>query len=152
MSVCKMSNMFLLKHFDGKFPINLEKMMYYEGLIFEKKDIDPYVSIVNSNISSIQISKKIPKEIESFVISYSIGYLLLLEKSKNLKITDIAYSQENKEQNNILNFAMNLIMPETKFRNFLHSNKNINDIKTYFGVSSYLATKRIDQLKIKTSI
>lgn len=148
MSVCKMSNMFLLKHFDGKFPINLEKMMYYEGLIFEKKDIDPYVSIVNSNISSIQISKKIPKEIESFVISYSIGQLLLLEKSKNIKITDIAYSKDNKEQNNILNFAMNLIMPETKFRNFTHLNKNINYIKNYFGVSSYLVKKRIEQLKI----
>lgn len=145
----KMANMFLLKHFDGNFPVNLEKMMHDEGILFDRKDIKPYAAIINSNISLIQISNLIKKELENFVIAYSIGHLLLSSQPKNILIKDLSTNKNDPVHNSTLNFAINLIMPETKFKQYCHSINDIDKIAAYFSTSSYIVKKRGEQLKIK---
>lgn len=144
------SNLFLLKHFNGQFPVAVEKMMYYEGILIEEfSDESNIIALINPNINLIKISSKLPDNIRSFVLSYCIGNLLIENKQKEITLKMLSHSKVNKLHNESLIFAFNLTMPEAYFRKYCRAkNKDIGKISLYFNVSNYLINTRITQLKI----
>jgi Zn-dependent peptidase ImmA (M78 family) len=145
------SNMFLLKHFDGTFPVNISKMMYYEGIISDhSEDLHKTVASINPAIFSLKISKSIPKNIENFVMAYCLGSLFIENKEKEITLKDLAYSKTDNLHNECLIFGMNLVMPELKFK-FYYRNVSKDKIvlAEKFNVSTYLIDTRIKQLRLQ---
>lgn len=144
------SNMFLLKHFDGTFPVNISKMMYYEGVIFDNSEnLNDILAVINPGIFSIKLSNSTPKNIERFVISYCIGSLFIENKEKTITIKDLSYSPTDKLHNECILFAMNLVMPESKFKMYYKNvTKNPFTLSEKFDVSTYLIKSRIKQLNL----
>lgn len=146
----KFSNLFLLKHFNGKFPVDIEEMMFYEGIIFNKTEIKDDIAKVNSDIKAISISEKVSEGFQRFLIAYCIGHLLIENKNDSFKSNKLAYIRINDKNNQILDFAMNLLMPEKIFISvFKDLQADIDKISIYFNVPKYITFKRIDQLQLQ---
>lgn len=141
------AKMFLLRNFNGEFPVNIFEISKFEGILIEEEELaGEVVSTVSNIINKIIVSKNIPLNIKSFVLAYSVGFLLINKTSKDIKLKDISYTKDNLN-NEIINFAFNVLMPDTIFKNYFKSvSSDFELISQEFGVSPYIAKKKAEIL------
>jgi Zn-dependent peptidase ImmA (M78 family) len=143
------AKMFLLRNFNGEFPVNIFEISKFEGIFIEEQELSgEIVSNVNNILHKITVSKNIPQNIKSFVLAYSVGFLLINKSSKDIKLKDISYTKDL-SNNEIINFAFNVLMPDTIFKNYFKSvSSDFDLIAQEFGVSPYIAKKKAEILGI----
>ncbi len=143
------AKMFLLRNFNGEFPVNIFEISKFEGIFIEEQELTgEIVSTIDNIRHKIIVSKNMPLNIKSFVLAYSVGFLLINKSSKDIKLKDISYTKDS-SNNEIINFAFNVLMPDTVFKNYFKSVSNDFDlIAQEFGVSTYIAKKKAEILGI----
>ncbi len=141
------AKMFLLRNFNGEFPVNISEISKFEGILIEESELfGDFVSIVDDIRRKITISKNLPLNIKEFVKAYSVGFILINKSSKDVKLKDISYTKDSLN-NEIINFAFNVLMPDTIFKNYFKSvSSDFELISQEFGVSPYIAKKKAEIL------
>ena len=148
---------------EAKLNVDMEETISNLGILLKEEPLESTVhGLVRSNNSNgleIVVHSDLPKENKKMTIAHELGHALIHFPRKNIpEYKDSVFYQDSyithtREEQEANAFAIELIMPEYPFRDFIRNNTeegkiDLSRVSKAFGVSISMADMRAHELHL----